>query len=123
MGFRFNSDTAINGWGFGVDNVTVYQTNLNPPAAVSASDGLPGGITVTWNDNNAGTLAPDFYDVYRGDVPGGPYTLMGSVPYGGVNSFSDPTAPFVPYYYVVKARKLGYDDSINSNEDLGMSGA
>ena len=84
-----------------------------------ATDFAPFTIDVDWSNNNAGTLAPDFYDVYSSTVSGGPYNLLGSVPYP-VTNYSDVPMPGVTYYYVVRARKTGYDDSINSNEDSGI---
>lgn len=120
--FYFSSDTSVNDWGFGLDDVAVYQRQLEPINDLSASDGLPGGITVTWTDNNAGTLAPDNYDVYRSDVPGGPYTYLDTVPYGAPYSYSDPVAPGFFYYYVVVSTKTGYPSSPYSNEDLGSAG-
>jgi hypothetical protein len=120
--FRFNSDTATNGWGFGVDNVTVYQTNLNPPTNVTASEFLPGGvIIVSWTNNNAGTLAPGRYDVYRSDSSGGPYDLRGSVDYPLVSFADSGSFPNI-YWYIVRAHKTGYEDSIDSNEDSGSPG-
>jgi len=121
VGFDLFSDAAGTDFGLGIDNVAVYQTQLNPPLALSASDGLPGGVTITWSDNNAGNLIPDSYEVWRGDSPGGPYsTLVGTVNYGDPNSVFDATAPFLFYYYVAKAKKAGWPDSAYSNEDLGF---
>jgi hypothetical protein len=117
--FYFTSNSSGNDWGVGIDNVAVYQRQLNAPTNCQASDGNIGGITVTWDDNNAGTLVPEFYDIYRSDIPGGTHSYLATVSYG-TNTYFDPTPSLFNYYYVVRARLTGWPDSAESNEDGGF---
>jgi hypothetical protein len=125
VAFRFTSNGSGTDWGFGVDSVSVYQTQLNAPLSLSASDGgLPGEVALDWDHNIEGTLTPDFYDVYRAPDNGGTpgtYTAMPvtSVAYP-MSAASDMTGDGSTYWYVVKARKTGWPDSPASSADYGF---
>jgi hypothetical protein len=121
--FRFTSDGAQTDWGFGVDNVSVYQTKQNPPINVAATDGIiPEAIAVTWDHNVSGTLIPDSYDIYRALVQDGVYFWIASVPYP--ETVYDDLVGADPsiYWYKVKAVRFGYPDSDFSNSDSGFAG-
>jgi hypothetical protein len=120
--FYFSSDSSGNDWGFGLDDVAVYQRQLEAINDLSASDGLPGGVTITWSDNNAGTLIPDDYNILRSDFPGGPYDFVANVPYGAPYSYNDPAGPLEFHYYVVVSNTAGWPSSGFSNEDSGFAG-
>jgi len=117
--FFFVSDTSGTDFGFAYDDVAVYQRQLEPPLNVQASDGN-FTITVTWQNNPAGTLVPEVYDIYRSTTPGGNYVYQDSVNYSGT-IWADPTAvQGFTYYYVIKSAHLGWPDSLYSNEDSGF---
>jgi hypothetical protein len=121
--FRFTSDGATTDWGFGVDNVSVYQTKQNPPINVAATDGIiPEAIAITWDHNVSGTLVPDGYAVYRSTDQDGVYQFIAGVDYPETVFDdlvgADPTI----YWYKVKAVRFGYPDSEFSNSDSGFAG-
>jgi hypothetical protein len=118
--FFFTSDTATNDWGFGFDDVAVYQRQLEPLTDLSATDAL-FTVTLTWSHNDAGTLSPEFYDIYRSETPGSGYVFQESVAYPG-SIWGDPTAlSGVVYYYVIVSRRTGWPESAFSNEDSGFA--
>lgn len=122
VAFSFTSDTALTNWGFGVDNVAVYQTQLGSVTDLAASDGTSAGqVDLSWSHNNQGNLVPDGYDIYRaGDDDGmpGSYSLLTSVAYP-TNNYSDPTGNASFYWYKVVATKAGWPAGADSNVDGG----
>jgi hypothetical protein len=118
--FQFNSDTVWNDWGIAIDNVAVYQRCLEPPLNVSASDGLPGYIEISWDHNPAGNLLPDSYKVYRRDR-NQDWILheVGTVDYPATSLVDSLYDPEIPYTYLVQSVKAGWSNSAPSNEDTG----
>jgi hypothetical protein len=120
--FRFTSDASSTSWGFGVDSISVYQTKLNAPLNLTATKGtVSGQVDLDWDHNNAGSLSPDQYLIYRAPDNGGApgtFTLLNNVAYPA-SAYSDNNGTGTIYWYKVKARKTGYPDSAFGNQDSG----
>jgi fibronectin type 3 domain-containing protein len=73
-------------------SLTLSGTGVQPPPVVHS-------VVLTWGASvSAGVVG---YDVYRGTVSGGPYTLMTSTPVSGM-SYTDASGQVgQTYYYVV----------------------
>lgn len=79
--------------------VTVLDTVLPPPAPTGLA-ATPGDRRITLNWTAAPTA--NAYEIHRGEISGGPYTLMGA---SIANTFADADTTLVNgavYYYVVK---------------------
>jgi hypothetical protein len=118
----FQSDTAVTGWGFGIDSVAVYQTQLGAVSDLAATDGtVAGQVDLTWSHNNTGTLTPDGYSIFRAadnnGVPG-TFNLLNSVVYPAQN-YSDMTGNADFYWYKVVATKATWPSGPDSNIDGG----
>ena len=120
VAFTVTTDSSINSWGFGVDSVSVYQTQLNPPASVVASNDVPSEVHVTWSHNNAGTLVPTAYEVFRATSEFGIYSSVGGVGYPATELVDSPPDTNT-YWYKVKATRSGLPDSAFSNDDDGQA--
>ncbi len=70
--------------------------------------GKSGKVNLVWTENGA-----DSYNVYRGDMSGGPYDLIGSAT-GGIYEDNDVVAGLT-YYYIVRG-VFGGTESGDSNE-------
>jgi hypothetical protein len=122
---NFQSNHSGTGWGFGIDNIAVYQTQLAAPRNVQASDGsVADQVDVTWEHNNAGTLVPDGYAIYRAPYVNGemgPFAYLDQIAYPG-QLFSDGRDDASMFYYKVVAVKAGWPDSPDSSTDGGFAG-
>ena len=142
------SNVTISGAGLtasGVSNgqiITAAQVvTLDVTFAPSATGGVTGGVTVTSNASNSpvsislsGTGVPAHsatldwtaststvigYDVYRGAVSGGPYTLLTPSPITGTEYVDSSVTAGQTYYYVVTAVASGNAQSVDSNQVSG----
>jgi hypothetical protein len=119
--FTFTSNGSGTGWGFGVDSVTVYQTNVEPPTGVSATDGtFSDQIVVSWSNPSTG-VSPATYKIHRASSQNGTYTEVGSVAFPGT-SWSDASPLAGTNWYKVKGSRTGYPDSAFSAPDSGVLG-
>lgn len=88
---------------------------VNPAPVRLARAQAPGhSVDLTWNASTSTVIG---YDVYRGLVSGGPYTLLSVSPVMGL-AFTDTnslSAGFT-YFYVVTAVDASGNQSVNSNE-------
>ncbi len=139
------SNVTISGAGFtasGVSNgqiITPAQVvTLNVIFAPSATGGVTGSVTVTSNASNSpvtislsgtGVLAHSAtlnwtaststvigYNVYRGTVSGGPYTLLNPSPVTATQYVDSTVVAGQTYYYVVTAVASGNAQSADSNQ-------
>ena len=139
------SNVTISGAGFtasGVSNgqiITPAQVvTLNVTFAPAATGGATGSVTVTSNASNSpvsislsGTGVPAHsatlnwtaststvigYNVYRGTVSGGPYTLLNPSPVAATQYVDSTVAAGQTYYYVVTAVASGDAQSADSNQ-------
>jgi hypothetical protein len=120
--FAFSSDAAGTSWGFGVDNVAVYQTQLGTPLGLIATEGdFLGQVDLDWDHVQVGNLLPDGYDIFRADdVNGAPgvYAFHDSTLHPS-SFYSDLTGDGSTYWYKVVATKAGWPNSGETNEDSG----
>ena len=139
------SNVTISGAGFtasGVSNgqiITPAQVvTLNVTFTPAATGGVTGSVTVTSNASNspvsislsgtgvqahsatlnwtASTSTVIGYDVYRGTVSGGPYTLLNPSPVAATQYVDSTVAAGQTYYYVVTAVASGNVQSADSNQ-------
>jgi hypothetical protein len=115
--FRFTSNNAGTGWGFGCDSISVYQRQLDAPTGVAAGDNTSGPIDITW-DAPADPLNPEWYSVYYSTNPDSGYLFLGNYDPHGSGALYDPADSTV-YYFKVSATKEGYPDSPFSHVDSG----
>jgi fibronectin type 3 domain-containing protein len=88
---------------------------LLAPTNCTASDGVIGKVTISWNTVDGATG----YEVRRADSSGGSGTLLASP---ASSPYDDATAaPAVAYYYVVRAVSAGHTGP-DSKEDSGYQG-
>jgi hypothetical protein len=117
--FRFTSNFSGNAWGWGLDDIAVYQTHIPAPLNLEAQAESFQFIPVQW-DHNFDGQRPLFYDIYRSETgEEGEYTLLDSVPYPQRNYLDESAQSFTEYWYKVKGRREGWDDSPFSNADFG----
>jgi pectate lyase len=98
-------------------NEATVTTVPAAPTGVVATVISATEIDLTW----AGVTGATGYDVFRGSVTGGPYTLLGPSPTTFTAGFNDTSvATATPYYYVVEARSAA-GPSPNSTEVTGTT--
>ncbi|MDP3207695.1 MAG: immunoglobulin domain-containing protein, partial [Rhodoglobus sp.] len=97
--------------------VTQSAIVLLPPANVTASDGLPDKVAVTWTATSSATG----YDVYRAAVNDSAVaTKLNASPVVG-SSFDDTTVTAgVGHFYWVKSRNGALESAAFSNSDAGI---
>jgi hypothetical protein len=117
--FRFTSNYQVNAWGWGLDDIAVYQTLIPQPLNLDADPESPQDIPMVW-DHNFDGQRPLFYDIYRSDDgENGEYFLLDSVPYPQRNYVDTTGAPFTEYWYKICGRREGWDDGPFSEADFG----
>lgn len=119
--FVFTSNSTGNAWGYGIDDVSVYQSLPEPPINVQASDGsFSDHIQVDWTDTGY-KVQPDGYFVYRSDFQAGPYSIQTFVPFG-TNTWDDSgVLPGATYWYKVSSVVDFLGESRLSLEDSGFT--
>lgn len=105
----FTSNTSGTDWGFGLDSVAVYQTQIDPPANLTAT-AAAGGVDLDWDHPAAGTR-PETYTVERGTNVDGPFTVVGTADYPARVFFDGTAAAGTAYWYRVFATRGGYSSS------------
>ncbi len=90
----------------------------DPPDAPTGLTATPGisQVSLNWNDNNEIDL--DYYEIYRSEVSGSGYTLVGTSETSDFINTANITNG-IRYYYVVKAvnyagQKSGYSNEANA---------
>lgn len=94
------------------NTAAVLLQRPQPPTSVTAGTVTPASVPLSWTASISSDVTG--YNVYRGSVTGGPYTLAGS---STTNSFTDTSvASGTTYYYVARAVIANNLESVNSNE-------
>ena len=100
--------------------ITYTASTIDPPDAptgLALTEDNPTEVTVTWDVSTDETITD--YNIYRGEVFGGPYTLLVDIVFDVTTdegSYVDDTAEFdTTYYYVIRAENDG-GESDNSTE-------
>jgi hypothetical protein len=98
----------------GVCNLVVVQRVVNAALGQACVTGSVHSATLTWVASTSANVAG--YNVYRGTVSGGPYTLLNASPTSAVTYADTTVQAGQTYYFVVKA--VGSDGSLSiaSNE-------
>lgn len=99
-------------------SVTVTSNTPNSPTLIALSGtgtaAVVHSVTLTWVASTSSTVVG--YNVYRGSVSGGPYTMLNSTTSSGL-SYTDMTvSSSQTYYYIVTAVDASGHESIGSNE-------
>jgi len=99
-------------------SVTVTSNASNSPVSISLSGtGVPAhSATLNWTASTSTVIG---YDVYRGTVSGGPYTLLTPSPITGTQYVDSSVTAGQTYYYVVTAVASGNVQSADSNQVSG----
>lgn len=96
--------------GSGVCNIIVVQRVVNAALGQGCITGSGHTAALTWvASTSAGVTG---YNVYRGTVSGGPYTLVNSTPVAAITYTDAGVAAGTAYYYVVKS--VGSDGSLSA---------
>ena len=100
--------------------ITYTASTIDPPDAptgLALTEDNPTEVTVTWDVSTDETITD--YNIYRGEVFGGPYTLLVDIVFDVTTdegSYVDDTAEVdTTYYYVIRAENDG-GESDNSTE-------
>jgi fibronectin type 3 domain-containing protein len=100
--------------GPGVCNVVVVQRVVNAALGQACVTGSGHSASLAWVASpSTGVVG---YNVYRGTVSGGPYTLLNTTPVSAVAYQDISVLAGQTYYYVVKAVGSGGALSVASNE-------
>jgi hypothetical protein len=99
-------------------SVTVTSNTPNSPTMVGMSGTgtapVAHSVSLSWVASTSSTVVG--YNIYRGSVSGGPYTMLNSTPQAGL-SYTDMTVlAGQTYYYVVTAVDGSGNESVVSNE-------
>ena len=95
--------------------VTVTSNASNSPVSISLSGtGVPAhSATLNWTASTSTVIG---YDVYRGSISGGPYTLLTQSPISGTQYVDSSVTAGQQYFYVVTAVASGNVQSVDSNQ-------
>jgi hypothetical protein len=96
-------------------NVTVNSNASNSPTSISLSGNgvLVHTATLNWTASTSTVIG---YNVYRGTVSGGPYTLVNSSIVAGIQYADSTVLAGQTYYYVATSVALGNVESTYSNQ-------
>ena len=96
-------------------NVTVTSNASNSPVSISLSGTgvLAHSATLNWTASTSTVIG---YNVYRGTVSGGPYTLLNPSPVAATQYLDSTVTAGQTYYYVVTAVASGNVQSADSNQ-------
>jgi fibronectin type 3 domain-containing protein len=95
------------------DSATTFDvTAPTAPTGLVATSTLGSQIDLDWDDNAEPDL--NYYRIYRGDAPGGPYVLIDDSVASGYADGG--LTEGQTYYYVVTALDTSLNQSANSNE-------
>jgi hypothetical protein len=98
-------------------NITIGSNATNPAISITLSgtgvQSAQHSVSLTWTASTSTVVG---YNVYRGSVSGGPYTLITSAPVAGT-AYTDLTVQAgQTYFYVVTAVDASGNESVFSNE-------
>lgn len=99
-------------------SVTVTSNTPNSPTMVATSGTgtavVQHSVTLSWIASTSSTVIG--YNIYRGSVSGGPYTVLNSTPNAGLTYTDMAVTAGQTYYYVVTAIDGSGNESVVSNE-------
>ncbi len=98
-------------------SVTVTSNTPNSPTMIALSGtgtaAVTHSVTLSWVASTSTVVG---YNVYRGSVSGGPYTMLNSTPNAAVSYTDMAVTAGQTYYYVVTAVDASGNESVVSNE-------
>jgi hypothetical protein len=98
--------------------VTVTSNTPNSPTMVATSGTgtapVQHSVSLSWVASTSQTVVG--YNIYRGSVSGGPYTVLNSTPNSGLTYTDMTVLAGQTYYYVVTAVDASGTESVQSNE-------
>ncbi len=99
-------------------NVTVTSNASNSPNSITltGTGAFPHSAALSWTASTSTVVG---YNVYRGTVSGGPYTLVNSSTVAGTQFTDSTVLAGQTYFFVVTAVASGNVESVNSNEVSG----
>jgi hypothetical protein len=99
-------------------NVTVASNASNSPNSITltGNGAFPHSAALSWTASTSTVVG---YNVYRGTVSGGPYTLVSSSTVAGTQFTDSTVLAGQTYFFVVTAVASGNVESVNSNEVSG----
>ena len=100
----------------GVYTVTVTSaadTTKSASALVTVVAALQHSVTLSWTDSDSSVVG---YNIYRGIVSGGPYSLLNSAVQSGTSYVDLSVQAGETYYYVITAVNSSGTESFNSSE-------
>jgi hypothetical protein len=99
-------------------SVTVTSSTPNSPTMVATSGTgtapVTHSVSLSWVASTSSTVVG--YNIYRGSVSGGPYTMLNSTPNAGLTYTDTTVLAGQTYYYVVTAVDGSGNESVVSNE-------
>jgi hypothetical protein len=99
-------------------SVTVTSNTPNSPTMVATSGTgtapVAHSVSLSWVASTSQTVVG--YNIYRGSVSGGPYTVLNSTPNAGLTYTDMTVTAGQTYYYVVTAVDGSGNESVVSNE-------
>lgn len=93
-------------------NATITSTATNSPMTVTVAGGSHS-VSLSWTASTSTVVG---YNVYRGTISGGPYTLVNSSLVAGTTYTDLGIASGQTYYYVVTAVNSSGSESVYSNQ-------
>jgi len=96
-----------------VTATSTANTSASASATVTVSAPMQHTVTLTWT---ASTSTVSGYDIYRGTVSGGPYTMINSVLEAGTSYVDNTVESGQTYYYVVTSVNSSGTESAYSNQ-------
>lgn len=115
VGFRLTSDGSVNKLGWYIDDLRLVGLDTEAPSIPTelTAEARIAGVSLNWTPSPEGDVAG--YKVYRSEVSGGEYTLIGEA---NTPLYIDNTVEAnTTYYYVVTAydfagNETGYSDEV-----------
>jgi fibronectin type 3 domain-containing protein len=96
-----------------VTATSTANTSASASATVTVSAPIQHTVTLTWT---ASTSTVSGYNIYRGTVSGGPYTMINSALEAATSYVDNTVESGQTYYYVVTAVNSGDEQSAYSNQ-------
>jgi Abnormal spindle-like microcephaly-assoc'd, ASPM-SPD-2-Hydin len=114
---NFNVQFAPTAAGSDSGSVTVTSNTPNSPTMVGTSGTgtapVAHSVSLSWVASTSTVVG---YNIYRGSVSGGPYTVLNSAPNAGLTYTDTTVTAGQTYYYVVTAVNSSGMESVQSNE-------
>ena len=102
--------------GAATGSIVLSASGVNSTTIALIGSGTASGIpavTIAWSESSPNAIA---YNVYRGSISGGPYTLLNSVPLSGSQFLDTAVTLGQTYFYVLSALDAMNNASVYSSE-------